>query len=161
SGYGNTVPLPPPGESIGATPGTAHVHADIEGLEPNTVYHYRLVGINAEGTTRGADLSLTTQHAIKSLATESPTELGPASAVMNGSFDPDGYETHYYFEWGQTLSYGHLSDPLPGADAGSTPGIEAVSSTVTGLNDYTVYHYRLVAVNSFGTTVGEDIEYLS
>jgi predicted secreted protein len=37
------------------------VSSAITGLTPNTTYHYRVVGVNAEGTTNGADQSFTVQ----------------------------------------------------------------------------------------------------
>jgi len=37
------------------------VSSAITGLTPNTTYHYRVVGVNAEGTTNGADESFTVQ----------------------------------------------------------------------------------------------------
>jgi hypothetical protein len=37
------------------------VVAELEGLQPDTTYHYRLVGTNAKGTTAGADLTFTTR----------------------------------------------------------------------------------------------------
>ena len=47
-------------------------------------------------------------------------------------------------------------EPVPPADAGS--GAEPVAANVelAGLSANTTYHYRLVAVNEFGTTFGED-----
>jgi hypothetical protein len=44
----------------------------------------------------------------------------------------------------------------PGADAGSAGGLKTVSATIGGLSSYTAYHYRIVAVNSHGTSYGED-----
>ena len=36
------------------------VNADISELTPNTIYHYRVVGVNVVGTSNGADLTFTT-----------------------------------------------------------------------------------------------------
>jgi hypothetical protein len=45
------------------TPATKSVSALIRGLDPNTVYHYRLVATNPDGTTHGDDRTFKT-HAI-------------------------------------------------------------------------------------------------
>src|ERR1044072_7809827 len=44
----------------------------------------------------------------------------------------------------------------PGEDAGSAPGTKSVNAAISGLSSYTSYHYRIVAVNSLGTSYGED-----
>jgi hypothetical protein len=56
--YGNTTPLQTlvAGGSIGWHP----VGADLTGLNPSTIYHYRLVATNASGTVFGADQTFTT-----------------------------------------------------------------------------------------------------
>jgi hypothetical protein len=54
-----TVPLG--GGNIGSGHQLVQVAQDILGLEPGTLYHYRLVAQNDEGTTEGKDLTLMTQ----------------------------------------------------------------------------------------------------
>jgi DNA-binding beta-propeller fold protein YncE len=63
--YGQSAPIPE-GE---AGEGTSDVSLGItiQGLQPNTTYHYRVVAHNALGTTQGADETFTTQ------GIESPT----------------------------------------------------------------------------------------
>jgi hypothetical protein len=56
--YGSkTIPLP---GGLQLTPRTAYGH--LTGLEPATTYHYRLVVVNATGTTYGADATFQTQR---------------------------------------------------------------------------------------------------
>ncbi len=54
--YGQTTPAAP----IGAGPGVTAAAATLTGLTPGTVYHYRLVAQNADGTSYGYDYTLTT-----------------------------------------------------------------------------------------------------
>jgi len=74
-------------------------------------------------------------------------------AVLHGSVNPNGSSTTYHFEWGLTTGYGasHTSAP-----AGSGTSEVSVSQTARGLAPGTIYHYRLVATNQFGTTFGAD-----
>jgi hypothetical protein len=80
-------------------------------------------------------------------------QVSYGSAVLTGSVDPNGANTSYYFQYGVTRAYGGQTAI---ADAGG--GIHAVkiSLAVGGLQPLTVYHYRLVAVNGSGATIGKD-----
>ena len=71
------------------------------------------------------------------------------SATLNGTVNPNGLSTTYYFEWGTTTAYGNKSPATP-ASAGSGWDNVAVSVNLTGLKRNTTYHYRLVATNSLG-----------
>jgi hypothetical protein len=75
------------------------------------------------------------------------------SAVLHGSVNPNGSSTTYYFQWGLTSSYGtnHAADA-----AGSGTSALSVSQTAGHLSPGTTYHYRLVATNQLGTTLGTD-----
>ncbi len=75
------------------------------------------------------------------------------SATLGGSVDPRGHDTSYYFQYGPTKSYGGQTTI---ADAGAGAGAVNVSQGVAGLQPLTVYHYRLVAVNSGGPAIGAD-----
>ncbi len=44
----------------------------------------------------------------------------------------------------------------PGVDGGSGLGVQSAAFELTGLQVYTAYHYRIVASNSKGTTIGAD-----
>lgn len=58
SAYGNTLPFPD--GSVGAGADALLVSAAIEGLAPDTTYHFRLVATNAEGVTEGPNRTFTT-----------------------------------------------------------------------------------------------------
>lgn len=75
------------------------------------------------------------------------------SAVLHGTVNPNGSSTTYYFQWGLTTAYG-LQSVEHSAGRGTKAG--SVSTTATGLIPGTIYHYRLVATNGAGTTVGAD-----
>ena len=65
-----------------------------------TTYHYRLVAGNSIDSNQGAD----DLHPARG---DRPAHRGsdgshPDSVQLNGSFDPNNADTHYYFEWGPT-----------------------------------------------------------
>ncbi len=156
--YGQTVPCTPaPGSGSSPVP----VSAELSGLALGTTYHYRLVAGNSNGLNPGADMTFTTPNAVLELQTEAASNIeepaaGTIVATLNGSFAPDGADTHYYFEYGETEAYGSVSPALPGTDAGSAFKLEHAQTKITGLKGETTYHFRLVATNSFGTTRGAD-----
>jgi phosphodiesterase/alkaline phosphatase D-like protein len=49
--YGKITPF----QSAGSGTGNVSVSANLTGLTPNTIYHYRLAAANSNGTNYGAD----------------------------------------------------------------------------------------------------------
>lgn len=78
------------------------------------------------------------------------------SATLNGTVDPRGGGTDYYFEYGETVAYGFIVPAGRDGDAGSGGSPIAVDEAISGLSRETIYHFRLVAVNSDGIDVGDD-----
>jgi hypothetical protein len=88
-----------------------------------------------------------------SVTTGAAGGIRDTSARLSGTVNPNGASTSYFFQWGPTTSYGFASTPKT---AGSGTKAVSVSHDTTGLLPGTLYHYRLVAQNSFGVTVGRD-----
>jgi phosphodiesterase/alkaline phosphatase D-like protein len=153
--YGTTTAYGAKTASTDAGPGTADVpvSADLTGLNSSTTYHYQLVAVNSAGdTTFGADQMFTTTTP-PAATTGSAGRVTRSSATLNGTVDPKGQATTYYFRYGTTTSYGLQTSP---ADAGSGSGTVAVHQTISGLTGDTTYHYQLVATNAGGTSFGTD-----
>ena len=155
--YGSTSSTPP-GEDVGTTlPGDQPVSDAISGLEAGKTYHYRIVAVNSNGTSKGVDRTFMTTPAVQGVETEPATEVNRGDAMLHGKLDPNGAETHYYFEWGPSRRYGSTSATPPGTNlADVSPGDKQVSFKATGLHADTTYHFRIVAVSSIGTTFGND-----
>jgi hypothetical protein len=79
--------------------------------------------------------------------------IGGTSATLNGTVNPDGSATDWWFEFGTSTAYGSKTTTTA---AGSGTANVAVSKGLTALSAATTYHYRLVAKNSSGTTNGSD-----
>jgi hypothetical protein len=137
--------------SAGSGTSSVPISATLSGLKAGTTYHYRVVATSSAGTARGADGIVTTAAApqvVIGSATASAT-----SATLNGTVDPSGRATTWYFEYGTSTSYGHKT---PAKDAGSGNGAVAVSAPISGLTAGRTYHYRLVASSDAGTSRGSD-----
>jgi streptogramin lyase len=96
------------------------------------------------------------------VTTAAATTVGQTSATLNGTVNPEGSLTSYYFSWGTSTSYGHSAFSGIGfVGFDSTTHQEPV--TITGLTAGTTYHYRLVATNCLGcqsgTTDGSDMTF--
>ena len=149
--YGSSVPCSP------STPYSSNtsVSATISGLTAETTYHYRLVLVTANGTIKAPDETYR-PHAVAGLTTEPATNIARNTATLNAAFNGDGEETHYFFEWGPTTSYGNDSATPPGTSAGSPSTPQSLSFELSGLTVETTYHYRIVASNAAGTSYGAD-----
>jgi hypothetical protein len=94
------------------------------------------------------------QHPVPpSATTGSATGVQPLQATLNGTVNPNGFDTHYYFQYGTSTSYGSTTGEV---DAGSGTSAVPASGTATSLSPGTTYHYRIVASNSAGTAYGGD-----
>jgi CSLREA domain-containing protein len=85
--------------------------------------------------------------------TTAATSVGFSTATLTGSVDPSLRETTAWFEYGRTTAYGSTT-PVRFAGAGN--GEQSFTEPLTGLRQGVTYHYRLVAANSEGTTMGAD-----
>ena len=85
--------------------------------------------------------------------TGSATAVKQNTATLNGTVNPDGSSTTYYFQWGLTTSYGSAGAPV---SAGAGVKAKGISRPAAGLVPGTIYHYRLVATNQFGIAYGVD-----
>lgn len=157
--YGKTTSYGSETTHTSAGSGTADVpvSATLSSLTPNTTYHYRLDATSTAGTSKGTDGIFTTSSAVEAV-TSAATNVTLTSATLNGSVNPFGHATTWYFEYGTTTSYG-TKTPLQSAGSGTSS--ISVSANVTGLKAGKTYHYRLVAQNTAGTANGSDITFLT
>jgi hypothetical protein len=146
SSYGTKTAV----RDVGSGGSAVAVSAALANLVRGRTYHYRLVATSDAGTSRGADRTFATFGA-PSVTTDAASSVTPTSARLNGSITPNGQSTSWYFDYGTTTSYGTRT-PVRGAGSGT--GATRVNASLTRLRTGVTYHYRLVATNASGTTVG-------
>ena len=84
------------------------------------------------------------------------------SAVLSGTVNPNSADFEVadcYFEYGTSTDYGSRNECVP--DPGSGTDAVSVQGNAGLLNASTTYHYRLVASNAGGKSVGEDRTFTS
>jgi hypothetical protein len=94
--------------------------------------------------------------ALPGVSTGAATGVSYGSATLTGSVNPHGSNTSYYLQYGPTKAYGAQTAL---ADAGAGTAAVKVAVPVIGLQPITVYHYRLIAVNSGGAASGGDVSF--
>ena len=78
------------------------------------------------------------------------------SAYLNGTINPNGLATTWYFQWGTTTSYGNTTTIT---SAGSGTVAVNASAKLSNLTPGVMIHYRLVGQNTDGTTYGNDLTF--
>ena len=141
-------------KSIGSGTGSTNVSTGVSGLAPGGGYHYRVVAMNAAGTSRGGDQAFTTTG--RPIVHSGPAAgIGANGATLTGSVAPNGHATSWYFQYGPTASYGQQT---PAHSAGSS-GSRSVSEPIGNLSPQQTYHFRLVATNGVGPSYGADVAF--
>lgn len=127
----------------------------INNLEPNTKYYYRAYASNSKGQTQGArNYFYTDAGGNPIVTTGNASAITTTSATVNGTINPQGLTTTYYFRYGTTNNY-ELGHTVQGTLGAYTSNL-SVSADLSGLTPNTSYHYQLYASNNYGTQYGED-----
>lgn len=131
------------------------VSADISGLQPDTVYYYKIYAINDAGETAGDVITFRTAGGAQAplVTTKPASDIGYFTAKLHGQINPNGLSTYIHFEYGETSTFGQSAPATPANSShyGAIP-------VVTVLNDLkigTTYYFRVFAENSAGSVDGE------
>ncbi len=80
-----------------------------------------------------------------------------SSATLQGTVNPNALESTAWFEYGLNNSYGSTAEVTLAPTNGSSA--QTLSASISGLQPGTIYHYRLAANNSNGTSPGADLTF--
>ena len=137
--------------------GAGSFSSNITGLSEATVYYVRAYATNSVGTGYGMTMSFTTSGQPPTVTVAAATNIDLTSATLNGSVNANYFSTVVTFEYGITTSYDSTIIAVQSPVEGNTD--THVSADIKGLTAGTVYHYRIKAVNSLGTTYSDDITF--
>ncbi|HEY5708792.1 MAG TPA: hypothetical protein VIS51_05315, partial [Solirubrobacterales bacterium] len=143
-------------EAIGNGGKPVPVHVDVEDLEIETPYRYRLSATNEFGTDTGDPEPFTLEP--PAVIVKSALPVSYDEATLRGEVDPSGSPTEYHFEYLTQAEYEENGGTFAGAQ--STPvtelpageGLVVVEAPVTGLEEGTLYRFRLLAENAVAAT---------
>ena len=99
------------------------------------------------------ETTVTTSASAPTTATGNATSVIFGMATLNGTVNPNGISTDYYFQYGRSGSYGLTTLTT---DAGNGTDTVSVSEPITDLKPGTGYHFRIVGSSSAGSSYGSD-----
>lgn len=137
--------------------GTGSFTSSVTGLTPNTLYYVRAYATNSVGTAYGDQLSFTSsQLAVAVLTTVSVTGITQTTAVSGGNITSDGGSeiTQRGICWST-----HTGPLITDSKTSDGTGSGVFTSNLTGLTGNTVYFVRAYAVNSVGTSYGQEVSF--
>lgn len=126
---------------------TSHSQA-LTGLTPGTVYHYRVISANVNGSTTSGDYTFTTL-APPVVSNVQAASVTATSATITWTTN-QGASTQVHY--GPTTSYGLSSTLNPSL-------VTSHSVALSGLASGTLYHYRVVSANANGSTTSGDFTF--
>ena len=149
-----------PNRTIAQDVGSGSTNLDrsnsITGLNPDTTYFFRMVGVSGATEVPGATLSFHTEPVKPTVTTLQATNIGIAEAVLPGSVNPNGSDTMFSFDYGTNSAYGATT---PWQSAGNGTAALSLNSTARNLSPGQTYFYRAVASNSFGMSYGKELSF--
>jgi uncharacterized protein (TIGR02145 family) len=155
--YGNSIDAtqsPISGDSNGSL---IVVSVAVTGLNPGSIYNFRIKAENSLGITYSDNMNFTTLGGLSTASVQAATNIYLNNAVLNGLINPNYLSTTVAFQWGLTTSYGNYIEIPQGPFTGHTS--IPVNYEITGLSVGTTYHFRIEAVNWWGTSYSDDLTF--
>ena len=134
--------------------GVGKFTSSITGLDPGTTYYVRAYVTNSLGTSYGEEVSFTTQAVKPTVSTTEADEITQTSAKIGGNVIATGGAevTERGIVWSTS------QNPTTGNNKVQIgEGLGEFHTTLTDLSIATTYYIRAYAINSVGTSYGEEI----
>jgi hypothetical protein len=137
------------------------VKAPVTELLPHTRYTFCLLATNDAGEEAlGPAVTFTTLEAAPVVSEESVLEDSATSATFQAKINPQNLDTKYRFEYDTREYVGNEAhgERIPSPEGELSAGLQgvAVEANPQDLKAGTVYHFRVVAESSGGTSYGAD-----
>ncbi|MDQ3036072.1 MAG: hypothetical protein M3Y87_26965, partial [Myxococcota bacterium] len=148
------------GTSIGSGTLPVTYSRAITGLSPGTTYYACAIASSSIGTSLGEVLSFTTPAAGPTVTTVAASGIGPGSAVLNGTANPNGSAATGWLRYSTTNpgacndTFGTRAPASGGTALGSGTSTVAYSASISGLSLATTYYFCAIASNGVATSVG-------
>ena len=133
---------------------TSHV----TGLSPNTTYYVRAYATNANGTAYGEQRTFTTnaQQGMPSVTTADVIDITTTTATCGGNVTSDGGSS----VTARGVCWSTSQNPTTSnSKTTNGTGVGTFTSNISGLSPNTTYYVRAYAINSEGTSYGDQIEF--
>jgi len=130
------------------------VSAEISGLSTATRYFYRLAAADTTGTNYGSPKTFILNPDLPEVDSTLASAITPDSATLSAQIKPGFGSTIFRFQYGSTTSYGEQTPPSESIGSDNTD--HDASGEISGLTPGTTYHFRVIATNFSGSTVGPD-----
>jgi lysophospholipase L1-like esterase len=145
--------------NVGAGSASVTIEAPIGNLTPlipGTTYYFRVAANNLAGAPEGTIESFKASQ-IPSAITNAATSVTSNSATLNGSVNPNGLQTNYWFVWGNDPNLTNpamIDNTTPQGIASGTFTAQPVNAPLAGLSPATTYYFRVMASNVKGDSQG-------
>jgi hypothetical protein len=151
---GPYTPVPGASGAITVAEDVATPEAHLEGLTPETHYYIRVVAENEKGaiTAKGGTFVTHTDRPETDFSIVF-SKITATSAGLKGRVRPDGFETHWRFEYATAEAGPWTPGPegtIAQAEAGYTEEGKTVEADLAGLKASTTYYVRLFGENANG-----------
>jgi phosphodiesterase/alkaline phosphatase D-like protein len=119
----------------------------VPGLEPGTVYYYRLRAYHGEGTSGNSNIIQVTTLVDKPLAPVATAATSITTSGFNANWEAVTGASKYFLDVSTGNDFASFVTGYNNKDVGNV-----VTAPVTGLTAGTVYYFRLRAYNAGGTS---------